>query len=170
MIRMNPIVTSVIPLATSASTAFYKSVPKAYQPASSRTSPVPVFEVVEDMSVETPDTKAAGNWRGGWAQRFIPEQIKYQTAVEALEDGMRSLTHAAMGVSSMTLWTVKENPDGSIVVDKEGGVTSSRMLMGFISSSLKESHEKLAEDFVKALEKHVASLTASSQSLGASSA
>lgn len=112
--------------------------------------------------METPDAKAAGNWRGGWASRFIPEQIKYTTAIEALENGMRSLTHAAMGVSSMTLWTVKENQDGSVVVDKEGGVTSSRLLMGFIATTLKESHEKLAEDFVKALEKHVATLNVAS--------
>ena len=119
---------------------------------------MPVFEVVEDMSAETPDAKAAGNWRGGWAKRFIPDQIKYETAVEAREDGLRAMTHAAMGVSSMTLWTIKEGEDGALIVEKEGGVTSNRMLMGFIATTLQESHEKLAEDFVKALEKYVSEL------------
>ena len=158
MIRMNPIVTSVIPLPSSSTTTFYKSVPSAYQPDSSTlNNPVPIFSVTEDTTAETPEAQAAGNWRGGWAKRFIPEQIKYETAVETRVDGMRSLTHAAMGVSSMTLWVVKEE-NGQVVVEKEGGVTSNRMLMGFIATTLKESHEKLAEDFVKAVEKYVTEL------------
>lgn len=126
---------------------------------------MPVFEVVEDMAAETPDAQAAGNWRGGWAKRFIPDQIKYETAIETREDGLRALTHAAMGVSSMTLWTVKEVQGGGLVVEKEGGVTSNKMLMGFIATTLKESHEKLAIDFVKALEKYVAAKETSTQTV-----
>lgn len=155
---MNPIVTSVTPLPSSTTTSFYKTVPKPYQPSPSRTTAVPIFEVVENMSAETPAAQATGNWRGGWASRFIPDTIKYETAFETREDGLRALTHAAMGVSSMTLWTVREGEGGCVVVDKEGGVTSNRMLMGFIATTLKDSHEKLAEDFVEAVVKYVAEM------------
>lgn len=111
------------------------------------------------MSIETPDKQAAGNWRGGWAKRFIPEQITYQTTVEAREDGMKSLTHAAMGVQSVTHWVVKDGESGNgLVVEKMGAVTSNRMLMSFIATTLKESHEQLARDFVIALEQYVAGL------------
>ena len=164
MIRMNPIVTSVtLKDNPSSTTAFYKSVPAAYHPPPTRTEPIPVFEVIEDTSVETPEARAAGNWRGGWAKRFIPDQLKYETSFETKEDGMRCLTHAAMGVSSMTLWTVKEGDDGTVLVEKEGSVTSNRMLMGFIATTLKDSHETLAVDFVKALERYVADLNAAQQ-------
>lgn len=157
---MNPIVTSVVPLPSSSTATFYRSVPAAYQAdASTLNNPIPIFSVTEDMSAESPEAQAAGNWRGGWAKRFIPEQIKYETSVEKRKDGMRSLTHAAMGVSSMTLWVVKEE-NGQVIVEKEGGVTSNKMLMGFIATTLKESHEKLAKDFVKAVEKYVAELEA----------
>jgi hypothetical protein len=104
--------------------------------------------------VETPEQEAAGSWRGGWASKFIPDKIQLEIAIEPREDGMRALTHAALGVTGMTLWTIKEEGDG-LVVEKEGAVTSNRMLMSFISTTLKESHEKLAEDFVPALLKYV---------------
>ena len=161
MIHMNPVVTSVKLLPEESSIAFFNAVPAADKP-----EPVegevpkvwPVYEVVEDMST-APEEANTGNWRGGWAKRFIPDSIKYETSIEATADGMRSITHAAMGVSSVTHWFVKIAEGGEgVVVEKVGRVTSNRMLMSFIRTTLEESHQKLAVDFVAAVEKYVATL------------
>jgi hypothetical protein len=160
MIHMNPIVKSVKRLPNESSIAFYKSVPEEHKPVpvDGEERIIPVYEVVEDVSGESPEAQA-GNWRGGWAKRFIPDSIQYETSIEATEYGMKSLTHAAMGVTSVTKWVVKDAEDGGgLVVEKIGSVTSNRMLMSFIRTTLQEGHDKLAVDFVAALEKHVASL------------
>lgn len=162
MIHMNPVVKSVKRLPDESCTAFFKSVPAEHKPPIVHGQPsiiLPVYEVVEDMSGESPEAQE-GNWRGGWAKRFIPDSIKYETSIEAREDGMKSHTHAAMGVSSMTHWIVKdpEGDDGVVVVEKIGCVTANKMLMSFISTTLEESHKKLAVDFVAAVENYVKSL------------
>lgn len=62
-----------------------------------------------------------------------------------------------MGVHSITTWLVKEDEDGNggLVLEERGEVTSNRMLMGFIKTTLQESHDKLVRDFVKVLETQV---------------
>lgn len=74
--------------------------------------------------------------------------------METLEDGLRSITHAPMGVHSSTTWIVKEE-GGGLVLEERGRVTSNRMLIGFIKTTLQESHEKLVRDFLAVLEKNV---------------
>jgi hypothetical protein len=76
--------------------------------------------------------------------------------MECLEDGLRSITHAPMGVHSSTTWIVKDGEGGGLVLEERGKVTSNRMLMGFIKTTLQESHEKLVKDFMAVLEKEVA--------------
>ena len=92
----------------------------------------------------------------GWAKRFIPDSITYETSMECLEDGLRSITHAPMGVHSSTTWIVKNGEGGGLVLEERGKVTSNRMLMGFIKTTLQESHEKLVKDFMAVLEEEVA--------------
>jgi hypothetical protein len=73
--------------------------------------------------------------------------------------GMVSITHAPMGVNSVTTWVVREatQEEGTgLVVEKTGKVTSNRMLMGFIKTTLQDSHEKLCDDFLAALQREVA--------------
>ena len=75
--------------------------------------------------------------------------------MECLEDGLRSITHAPMGVHSSTTWIVRDG-EGGLVLEERGKVTSNRMLMGFIKTTLQDSHEKLVKDFMAVLEKEVA--------------
>lgn len=98
--------------------------------------------------------EGGGSWRGGWAKRFIPDEIKYETSMEVLEDGLRSITHAPMGVHSATTWIMKEE-GAELVLEERGTVTSNRMLMGFIKTTLQESHDKLVRDFLVVLEKSI---------------
>jgi hypothetical protein len=65
---------------------------------------------------------------------------------------MLAITHAPMGVHSVTEWIVREENDG-LVLEEKGEVTSNRMLMGFIKTTFHESHEKLVKDFVAMVEK-----------------
>lgn len=71
--------------------------------------------------------------------------------MDHLPDGLRSITHAPMGVHSSTTWIVA-GEEGSLVLEERGKVTSNRMLMGFIRTTLQESHEKLVRDFMAVLE------------------
>ena len=58
-----------------------------------------------------------------------------------------------MGVHSVTTWVIKEAADGTITLEERGCVTSNRMLMGFIKTTLQASHDKLVADVVAILEK-----------------
>ena len=73
---------------------------------------------------------------------------------------MVSITHAPLGVWSRTTWVIREAKEGEmgadgqgkgLLVDEKGEVRSNRMLMGFIKTTLKESHDRLVKDFVEAL-------------------
>jgi hypothetical protein len=150
MILLNPIVRAHQLLPASSSTAFFTHEPEAYKPLPD--APIPVYQVTEDMS-GSPD--ADGTWRGGWAKRFVPDSLTYETSMQQREDGLVSITHAPMGVHSVTTWVVREGEEGGLVLDERGEVTSNRMLMGFIRTTLKESHEKLVKDFVACLESEV---------------
>lgn len=98
-----------------------------------------------------------GSWRGGWAKRFIPDSITYETSMECKDDGLLSITHAPMGVHSSTTWVVRDGENaGPLVLEERGRVTSNRMLMGFIKTTLQESHEKLVRDFMAAVEREFA--------------
>lgn len=68
---------------------------------------------------------------------------------------MRSVTHAPMGVHSFTTWLLRDAQEG-LVLEKTGLVTSNRMLMQFIGTTVHQSYEKLFGNFVVALEKEVA--------------
>jgi hypothetical protein len=153
MIKLNPIVRAHKLLPSSSSIAFFKSESADLTPPSPETTPV--YEVTEDMS-GSEDAGQTGSWRGGWAKRFIPDSITYETSMECLEDGLRSITHAPMAVHSCTTWLVQEGENGRLVLEETGRVTSNRMLMSFIKTTLQESHEKLVRDFIVALEKEVA--------------
>lgn len=157
MLDLNPIVKSHTPLPESSSVAFYKSVPDADKPPATGpiTSPLPVFKIVEATS-GIPEDSAGGSWRGGWASRFIPDEISYETGMQHTEDGLITITHAPMGVRNVTRWMVREAEEGGLVVEKRGEVISNRMLMGFIRTTIKESYEKLARDFVAELERRAA--------------
>jgi hypothetical protein len=154
MIALNPIVKSHALLPPTSSTAFFLSESADLVPPSPETTPV--YQVTEDMSGSADAEQGGGSWRGGWAKRFIPDSISYETSMEALEDGLRSITHAPMGVHSSTMWMVKEGEGGGLVLEEKGRVTSNRMLMGFIKTTLQESHEKLVRDFMAVLQKDVA--------------
>ena len=155
MLGLNPIIKSFDRLPDSSSTAFFKHVSAEDKPPA--TGPeefVPVYHVVETMGGGPEDGAQAGSWRGGWAKRFIPDTITYETSLQNTENGMISITHAPMGVNSVTRWTLMEAEEGQgLVLVKTGKVTSNRMLMTFIRTTLQESYEKLANDFAAALEK-----------------
>jgi hypothetical protein len=129
MIRMNPIVKAHHRLPHSSSLAFFKNESLVHKPAGDSPS-LPVYEVTEDMSGSADGEASGGNWRGGWAKRFIPDSITYETSMQCKDDGLVSITHAPMGVHSVTAWLVREGENGSLVLDERGMVTSNRMLMG----------------------------------------
>jgi hypothetical protein len=143
MLGLNPIIKSFDRLPDSSSIAFFKHVSAEDKPpATGPEELVAVYDVV--------------GWRGGWAKRFIPDTITYETSLQNTENGMISITHAPMGVNSVTRWTLMEAEEGQgLVLVKTGKVTSNRMLMTFIRTTLQESYEKLAKDFAAALEKEI---------------
>jgi hypothetical protein len=59
------------------------------------------------------------------------------------------------GVHSITTWLVKEDQKQDMVLESTVTVTSNRMLMGFIKTTLQESHETLVKEFVAVLEKEL---------------
>jgi hypothetical protein len=157
MLTLNPIVISHQLLPPESSAAFFASEAKEYEPAA--TSPgrlIPVYAVTEssDGQADSED----GGWRGGWAKRFIPEAITYETSMDFKEDGLLSITHAPMGVRSESTWRIREI-GGGLVVEEIGKVTSNRMLMAFIKTTLQVSTEKLVDDFVAILEREAAGNT-----------
>jgi hypothetical protein len=83
MIRMNPIVAEHHRLPDASSIAFFKNEPAAHKPSASET-PLPVFSVTEVMAGA--DAEGGGNWRGGWAKRFVPESLTYETSMQAREE------------------------------------------------------------------------------------
>jgi hypothetical protein len=164
MLSLNPLLKSSTLLPPSGSSAFYKTVPKELKPASKEAiESIAVYSVVEAHGGSGEET---ATWRGGWAKRFIPDEIVYDTSMQNKETGMMTITHAPMGVHSLTIWSVREatetdpvaedgNKNG-LVLEVSGSVESNRMLMGFIKTTLQESYNKLAKDFVILLENEVA--------------
>lgn len=165
MLTLNPLLKSYKQLPPSSSLAFYNQVPKAIKPSNTaEIEALPVFSVIESSaggatttaSSDEAEPEGAQTWRGGWAKRFIPDEITYETSMQAKEDGMMTITHAPMGVSSVTTWVVRqeEGSDG-LVLESQGDCTSNRVLMAFIRTTLQDSYDKLAKDFVDALGKLV---------------
>ncbi|CAD6444298.1 619b9e6c-33b3-4b0c-8a40-841fdb9fe021 [Sclerotinia trifoliorum] len=160
MITMNPLVTvhTLLPPTHILAKDFFKFEPIELQP--STRCPCEIWEITDDLSANTEGETGSG-WRGGWSKRFIPDQITYTSSLQDREDGLVSITHAPMGVHSVTTWIVREaGPgesslmlgDGRLVLEEKGVVRASRMLMGFIKTTLQESHEKLVKDFMGVLE------------------
>lgn len=163
MLSLNPILKSHKLLPESSSVAFFKNVPDEYKPPATGDfdGVIPVYEIVEGMESGTAEGEGqSGSWRGGWASRFIPDTITYESSIQPMDTGMVSITHAPMGVHSYTTWMVREATEEEggkgLVLDKTGMVTSNRMLMGFIKTTLQESHDKLSTDFVAALDREIA--------------
>jgi hypothetical protein len=130
---------------------FYKSVSADLKPSSpADLEKISVYSVIESSAPAEEGTGAS--WRGGWTKAFVPSELSYENSYQHLEDGGMVLTHAPMGVNSVTRWTIEGN-EGSLVVKLELKVNSNRMLMGFIKTTLQPSVEKLIDDFVKAVEK-----------------
>jgi hypothetical protein len=120
MLALNPVIISHELLPPSSSTAFFASESKELIPPAPQDCPV--YKVVESSSGERD-----GTWRGGWAKRFIPDSIVYETSMEPLEGGMRTTTHAPVGVHSVTTWNVREGEgDEGLVLEERGCVTSNR--------------------------------------------
>jgi len=145
ILKLNPNLIAHKLLPPSSSITFFSNEHASLQPPSP--SSVPIFEVTEDQSKDA---------SRGWAKRFVPETITYESSMEALEDGLRYITHAPLGVHSVTTWTLKDEGEGALVLEETGKVTSNRVLMGFIRGTLQAQHEKLVADFMKVLERHVA--------------
>ncbi|RDW94826.1 hypothetical protein BP5796_00589 [Coleophoma crateriformis] len=170
MITMNPLVTAHHLQPASMSATFFKNELPEHKPQvkDGVEVPIPIYSITDDMSGGSANAGAAGegeeqaasggSWRGGWAKRFIPDAITYNAAIQNREDGMLTITHAPMGVHSTTTWLVRDAEDGSggLVLEERGRVSSNRMLMGFIKTTLQESHDKLVKDFVAVLEREAA--------------
>jgi hypothetical protein len=163
MLSLNPILKSHKLLPDSSSEAFFARVPDEHKPPATGaySGVIPVYEIVEAMESGTAEGEAqSGSWRGGWASRFIPDTITYESSIQSTQDGMVSITHAPMGVNSVTTWMVRQATEveggKGLVLEKTGKVTSNRMLMTFIKTTLQESYEKLDRDFVAALEREIA--------------
>jgi hypothetical protein len=162
MLALNPILKSHKLLPEESSIAFFSRVPDEQKPPATGDfdGVIPVFEIVEAMESGTAEGEAqSGSWRGGWASRFVPDTITYESSIQNTPSGMVSITHAPMGVNSITTWVVREaTPEEGqgLVLEKTGKVTSNRMLMTFIKTTLQQSYEKLSEDFVAALDRDIA--------------
>ncbi|CZT04162.1 uncharacterized protein RAG0_10719 [Rhynchosporium agropyri] len=166
ILDLNPSKITYTLLPPSTSTEFYKTVPDAYKPPaidSGSISDFPVYKIVEPQGTSSDgeaDVEGAqsGHWKGGWIKRFIPNDLVYETSVQHTVDGLVSITHAPMGVQSVTTWIAHEPATAGegCVLEMTGKVWSNRALMPFIRGNLQASYEKLAADFVLALEKLIA--------------
>jgi len=68
---------------------------------------------------------------------------------------MITITHAPMGVHSVTRWLLrrsKVNGEGLVVL-MSGVVESNKMLMAFIKTTIQGSYDRLANEFLMAVEK-----------------
>lgn len=158
---MNPLVTAHTLLQPTHTLAidFFKSESEDLQPTAS--TPCAIWEITEDMAAGNSEDNGGG-WRGGWAKRFIPDKITYTSSLQDRKDGLVSVTHAPMGVHSVTTWIVREagpgesslllGSGGRLLLEEKGVVSASRMLMGFIKTTFQDSHEKLVEDFMGVLD------------------
>jgi len=163
MITLNPLVTNYQLLPPSASVEFFKHESSSTTKTQSNGEPILVYEVTDDMSVAATGNEgegaggSGGCWRGGWAKRFVPDSITYNSSMQDTEDGLVSITHAPMGVHSVTTWVVREIGEGGegLVLEERGNISSNRLLMGFIKTTLQDSHEKLVKDFVAELEREL---------------
>ncbi|KAH7342792.1 hypothetical protein BKA65DRAFT_478664 [Rhexocercosporidium sp. MPI-PUGE-AT-0058] len=167
MLDLNPSKITYTLLPPSTSEQFYNSVPDAHKPpaiASGPISSLPVYHITEHQGAYKEDGEAevqgvqGGHWKGSWIKRFVPNDLVYQTSVQHTADGLISITHAPMGVQSVTTWVVHEpaKEGEGCLLEKSGKVWSNRALMPLIRGGLQGSYEKLAADFVVALEKMVA--------------
>jgi len=152
MIVLNPIIKSYSPVPESSAKAFFSKVAAENMPGVTASTMPTVYAVVESMDSESAADGAS--WRGGWAKRFVPESITYETSMQKTDDGMIAITHAPMGVSSVTKWLVRDagKQGEGLVLEEIGKVQSNRMLMTFIKTTISGSYEKLANDFVIKLE------------------
>lgn len=151
MITMNPLVADYFALAEEESKNFFKHEHPDHKPPldyMGREIPVPVYSITDDMTRPGRDGQAAN---GGWTKKFVPEKITYSASMRNLSNGLLSVTHAPMGIHSVTTWLVKETYDGQLVIEERGLMTSNRLLMGFIKSTLHDSHDKLLSDIVTEL-------------------
>ncbi|RFU30080.1 hypothetical protein B7463_g6265, partial [Scytalidium lignicola] len=162
MITMNPLVTDYFAHPEDVARDFFKNEHPDHKPPldyTGREISVPVYSITDDMSgspkngqpVDEDTAASGGNFRGGWTKKFVPDKITYSASMHNRPDGLLSITHAPMGVHSVTTWLVKETYDGQLVLEEKGLVTSNRMLMGFIKTTLQSSHDKLVEDFIAEL-------------------
>jgi len=156
---LNPIIKSHTLLDAPTSAAFFASVPAENKPPTTGPGPItdiPVYSVVEASS-GTGEQEGGSTWRGGWAKRFIPDEIKYETSLQNTDEGMITITHAPMGVHSVTRWLLRRSAkEGEgLVVLMSGVVTSNKMLMAFIKTTIQGSYDRLANEFLMALEKEV---------------
>ncbi|KAH8811934.1 hypothetical protein F5884DRAFT_295548 [Xylogone sp. PMI_703] len=160
MITMNPLVTDYFAHPEDVARDFFKNEHPDHRPP--RELFVPVYAITDDMSGppkraqstdEDSSSVGGGSRGGGWAKKFTPDKITYHASMQNRPDGLLTITHAPMGVHSITTWLVKETYDGQLVLEEKGLVTSNRMLMGLIKSTLQSSHDKLVEDFIAELVK-----------------
>ncbi|KAI9649145.1 hypothetical protein NHQ30_001712 [Ciborinia camelliae] len=161
MITMNPLVTehTLLPPTHILAVDFFKSEPQDLQPTT--TSPCEIWEITDNMAAGSKSNNGGG-WRCGWTQRLIPDKITYTSSLQDREDGLLSITHAPMGVHSVTTWVVREagpgesalmiGSEGRLILEEKGVVRANRMLMGFIKTTLQVSHEKLVKEFMRVLE------------------
>ncbi|KAG9237729.1 hypothetical protein BJ875DRAFT_125350 [Amylocarpus encephaloides] len=151
ILSLNPIIKSYVVLPPASSVSFYQNVVNELKPSTrAEIEKTRVFSVIEgsgDSKGEDGDT-----WRGGWAQMFVPDQISYETSYQQRDGGAVAITHAPMGVRSVTHWSVEEI-EGRLMIAVKLVVTSNRMLMGFIKTTLQASINQLSGDFVKAMDK-----------------
>jgi hypothetical protein len=86
----------------------------------------------------------------------VPDKVQYETGMENTPSGATHITHAPLGVSSVTTWTVRQKgPGKACVVDMTGKVESNKILMQFIKKMLPEDYQGLAQRFLEALVKDV---------------
>jgi hypothetical protein len=178
MLALNLLMSECKTLPPDNSAKFYKTVPSKHQPANVSSckvrpsSPKP-FLKSSNVTIHTKlkpklkanmhstqtyfiteDSDAREASSGSWTKKFVPEKVQYETGVENTPTGMVSITHAPLGVSSVTTWVVKEK-DGACVVDMTGKVESNMVLMQFIKRMLAADYQELADRFLETLKKEV---------------
>lgn len=123
--------------------------------------PPPTYEVVDSLDTtvyipddEQPNNSSSNAGNGSWSARMTakmsPSTVTYTAQMRNVPHGLETTIHAPMGIKNLNTWSVREEEHG-LVLEERSQMSANRLVIGFVSRTAKESHEKLVGRFVERL-------------------
>jgi hypothetical protein len=160
MITMNPLVIShkllrpTLSRSRSSSNSSNASTPSQSSVASRETKPLPPPPTYEILDSLEPPADPSADTDPGWVARMTakmtPKTVTYTAQMRNVPHGLETVIHAPMGIRNFNTWSVREE-GGRMVLEERAEMNANRLILGFVSKTAKESHEKLVRRFVDKL-------------------